>query len=407
MILVLVLISSTSLILSGFFLYENANKAIESALKMQALGITITLNSFIKNTSIEKLKIEGSSIMSEILLDERWKGVAFIALYDKEGNIMLHSNPGLIGQRFEEIKKSFSKNSPYYHRITLGTGEEVFISDTKVTINETPYLLRVALHLYPAESFMKTSGIYLFFIFLSAFLILSGGILTALVVGKIEKMQIKMKELENISNISRVLAHEIRNPLGSIKGFAQYLSKKNTDSSLKEYFDIIVKESLRLERLTDELSSYANPKKVSITDINLKEFLQEVLIPFESQNKEIKFEIETEDIKIKTDIDKLQQILVNVIQNSVDAVSETDEKTIHIKTEKSDGKIKIEIEDTGTGMDDITLKQAFEPFFTTKSKGTGLGLAIVKRLCEVLKIDLQIKSKRGEGTKVCLILKEF
>lgn len=374
---------------------------------MQALGITITLNSFIKNTSIEKLKVEGSAIMSEILLDERWKGVAFIALYDKEGNIILHSNPGLIGQRFEEIKRSFSKNSPYYHRITLGTGEEVFISDTKITINETPYLLRVALHLYPAKSFMKTSGIYLFFIFFSAFLILSGGILTAFVVGKIEKMQIKMKELENISNISRVLAHEIRNPLGSIKGFAQYLSKKNTDPSLNEYFDIIVKESLRIERLTDELSSYANPKKVNITDINLKDFLQEVILPFESQNKEIKFEIDTEDIKIKTDMDKLQQILANVIQNSVDAVSEKNQKIIYIKTEKSDGKIKIEIEDTGTGIDEITLKQALEPFFTTKSKGTGLGLAIVKRLCEVLKIDLQIKSKKGEGTKVCLTLKEF
>jgi len=374
---------------------------------MQALGITITLNSFIKNTSIEKLKVEGSAIMSEILLDERWKGVAFIALYDKEGNIILHSNPGLIGQRFEEIKRSFSKNSPYYHRITLGTGEEVFISDTKITINETPYLLRVALHLYPAKSFMKISGIYLFFIFFSAFLILSGGILTAFVVGKIEKMQIKMKELENISNISRVLAHEIRNPLGSIKGFAQYLSKKNTDPSLNEYFDIIIKESLRIERLTDELSSYANPKKVNITDINLKDFLQEVILPFESQDKEIKFEIDAEDIKIKTDMDKLQQILANVIQNSVDAVSEKNKKIIYIKTEKSDGKIKIEIEDTGTGMDEITLKQSLEPFFTTKSKGTGLGLAIVKRLCEVLKIDLQIKSKKGEGTKVCLTLKEF
>jgi two-component system sensor histidine kinase HydH len=374
---------------------------------MQALGITITLNSFIKNTSIEKLKVEGSAIMSEILLDERWKGVAFIALYDKEGNIILHSNSGLIGQRFEEIKRFFSKNSPYYHRITLGTGEEVFISDTKITINETPYLLRVALHLYPAKSFMKISGIYLFFIFFSAFLILSGGILTAFVVGKIEKMQIKMKELENISNISRVLAHEIRNPLGSIKGFAQYLSKKNTDPSLNEYFDIIIKESLRIERLTDELSSYANPKKVNITDINLKDFLQEVILPFESQNKEIKFEIDAEDIKIKTDMDKLQQILANVIQNSVDAVSEKNQKIIYIKTDKSDGKIKIEIEDTGTGMDEITLKQALEPFFTTKSKGTGLGLAIVKRLCEVLKIDLQIKSKKGEGTKVCLTLKEF
>ncbi len=371
---------------------------------MQALGITITLNSLIQSLSMEKLQIEGSAITSQILLDERWQGVAFVSLYDKEGEIVLHSNPALIGSKIHEIKDLFNKETPYYHKFTLGTGEEVFLSDTKININKNQYILRVALHLYPAETLLRTSKIHLIFIFLSAFIVIVAGITTVFIFEKIEKMQIKMNELENLSILSRVLAHEIRNPLGSIKGFAQYLLKKISDISLKEYLDIIIKESIRLERLTNELSIYANPENVNLKEVNLKEVIHEVILPFMNQHEEIKFIQHTDNIYVKTDIDKIKQIFSNIIQNSVDALADSKDKTLTIRAYKTNGKIKIEIEDSGAGMDEETLKKASEPFFTTKPKGTGLGLAIVERLCELLKIDLQIKSKKGHGTKTCLII---
>jgi len=373
---------------------------------MQALGITITLNSLIQNLSMEKLQIEGSLIMSQILLDERWQGVAFLSLYDKKGKIVLHSNPNLIGSKINGIEDLFNKESPYYHKVILGTGEEVFLSDTKININKNQYILRVALHLYPAETLLRASKIHLIFIFLSAFIVIFAGITTIFIFKKIEKMQIKMRELENLSLLSKVLAHEIRNPLGSIKGFAQYLFKKIPDISLKEYLDIIIKESMRLERLTNELSIYANPENVNLKEVNLKEIIHEVILPFINQHEEIKFIQQTDNIYFKTDIDKMKQILSNIIQNSVDALTDTKDKIITIRAYKTNGKIKIEIEDSGIGMDEQTLKRALEPFFTTKPKGTGLGLAIVERLCEVLKIDLQIKSKKGQGTKTCLIISE-
>ncbi|MCS7164189.1 MAG: ATP-binding protein [Thermodesulfovibrio sp.] len=373
---------------------------------MQASGITITLNSLIQNLNMEKLQIEGSLIMSQILLDERWQSVAFLAVYDKEGRVVLHSNPSLIGKKFNEIEALFEKESPYYQRVVLGTGEEVFLSDTRININQNQYILRVALHLYPAETPLRVSKIYLTFIFLSAFIVILAGITTVLIFGKIEKMQIKMRELENLSILSRILAHEIRNPLGSIKGFAQYLFKKVSDKSLKEYLDIIIKESMRLERLTNELSMYANPENITLEEVNLKEVINDVLLPFITQNQEVRFIRKLEDLYLKTDADKLKQILNNIIQNSIDALKNSKDKKITVMAYKTNGKIKIEIEDTGIGMDEETLKRALEPFFTTKTKGTGLGLAIVDRLCELLKIDLQIKSKKGQGTKICLIIPE-
>ncbi|MCX7988873.1 MAG: ATP-binding protein [Thermodesulfovibrio sp.] len=394
-----------SLIISGHLLYKNANEATEEALKMQALGITVTLDSFIQNLSIKKIQIDGSNIMSEMLLDDRWEGIAFLALYDEKGKVILHSNPALIGKIFDEIKSLRDKKSPFYHRVMLGTGEKVFVSDTRIKIANDQYILRVALHTYPAETLLRTAKTHLIFMGFSVLLIIFSGIFAILIIGKIEKMQTKMRELENLSMLAKVLAHEIRNPLGSIKGFSQYLINKISEPQLKEYLDIILKESLRLERLSDELSHYANPHSMNITDFNLQELFHEIILSFIGKT-DINFKSDVEGIFIKTDRDKLKQILTNIIQNAVDAMTEVEEKRITVIVKKINGKIKIEITDTGIGMDEDTLRRATEAFFTTKPKGTGLGLAIVSKLCESLKIEFKIMSKKGEGTTVWLIIPE-
>lgn len=394
------------LIVSAFFIYRNAEQATEQSLKMQAIGITITLNSVLQNADIVELKRQGSTIFSEILIDERWEGVAFISLYSSEGKVVFHSNPLLIGQKFEEVIPLFNEKTPYYHYLTLSTGEKVFVTDTKINLNEMQYLLRVALHTYPAQEIVRHAKIHMLFLAFSSTFIILAGFFTINLLSKIEKMQNRMKDLENLSMLSRVLAHEIRNPLGSIKGFAQYLMKKISEPPLKEYLDIIVKESLRLERLTDDLSQYANPQSINLQRVNLTELIHEAVLSFSMEHKEIFFNLQVEEVSIKTDKDKMIQILNNILQNSVSALSEVEDKRISIKSRKINGRIKIEISDTGIGMDEETLKKAKEPFFTTKPKGTGLGLAIVSRLCEILKINLEIKSKKGHGTTVCLTLLE-
>lgn len=377
----------------------------EQSLKMQALGITVTINGFMQNLSIKRLQNEGSKIMAQMLLDERWEGIAFLALYDYKGEVILHSNPALVGEIFKDIKIPKDRNNPFYHRITLGTGEEVFVSDTNIKISQDDYLLRVALHTYPVEMLLRTAETHLIFMIFASFIILISGFIAIFLMGKIEKIQLKMKELESLSMLSRVMAHEIRNPLGSIKGFTQYLMRKLIDPTLRNYLDIILKESLRLERLSNELSNYANPQIIKVSEFNLKELFMEIILSFNNQS-DIQFIIDGDDLFLKTDRDKLKQILTNIIQNSIDALTNSLEKKVNIKAKKINGKIKIEILDTGIGMREDTLKRALEAFFTTKPQGTGLGLAIVRKLCESLKIDLKIISQEGRGTIVWLTIPE-
>jgi len=84
-------------------MYKNAETATLEALKMQAIGITVTLHSFLQASDIERIKKQESTIFSEILLDERWEGIAFVALYSMDGTIILHSNPALMGKKIEKI----------------------------------------------------------------------------------------------------------------------------------------------------------------------------------------------------------------------------------------------------------------------------------------------------------------
>lgn len=371
---------------------------------MQSLAITITLNSLLQNLEPKKFKIEGSKILSQILIDERWEGIAYLGLYDSQGRIVLHSNPKLIGSSETNLIDLDNPKTPHYHRIILRTGEEIFASDSIIRIGEHNYTLRVALHLYPTQKLLDHAQTYLLMILLSAVVIILAGVLTLLILSKIEKMQSRMRELESISMLSRVLAHEIRNPLGSIKGFAQVLSKKIEDSKLLNHVDVIIKESLRLERLVNELTTYANPQKISPEEFNLKQLIEELKEKFKNQFPEIDIQIEVEEVLIRTDRDKVTEIFENLIKNAVDALEEVNEKKVEIRAFQIGGKIKIEIADNGVGMDDETLNRAKEPFFTTKAKGTGLGLAIVDRLCELLKIEFKIESNKGKGTKVWLTI---
>lgn len=371
---------------------------------MQSLAITITLNSLLQNLEPKKFKIEGSKILSQILIDERWEGIAYLGLYDSQGRIVLHSNPKLIGSSETNLIDLDNPKTPHYHRIILRTGEEIFASDSIIRIGEHNYTLRVALHLYPTQKLLDHAQTYLLMILLSAVVIILAGVLTLLILSKIEKMQSRMRELESISMLSRVLAHEIRNPLGSIKGFAQVLSKKIDDSKLLNHVDVIIKESLRLERLVNELTTYANPQKISPEEFNLKQLIEELKEKFKNQFPEVDLQIEVEEVLIRTDRDKVTEIFENLIKNAIDALEEVNEKKVEIRAFQIGGKIKIEIADNGVGMDDETLNRAKEPFFTTKAKGTGLGLAIVDRLCELLKIEFKIESNKGKGTKVWLTI---
>ncbi|WP_022855715.1 histidine kinase dimerization/phospho-acceptor domain-containing protein [Thermodesulfobacterium thermophilum] len=117
-------------------------------------------------------------------------------------------------------------------------------------------------------------------------LLTAGGIGTKFLI-RYERMELKMKQLESISTMAKILSHEIRNPLGSIKGFSQYLAEKITERDYKRYLGIIFNEALRIERLTDELIFYVNPVKIEPKQFDLRELVEEVWLSFKDKYPQV------------------------------------------------------------------------------------------------------------------------
>lgn len=219
------------------------------------------------------------------------------------------------------------------------------------------------------------------------------------------------KRLVALGKLSAGIAHEIRNPLSSIRGLAQFIfnSFSKTDER-KEDLNTIIQEVDRLNKLVVQVLDFAKLKKLNLTRFSLNDLLRKIteLFKIEIKDKLIKFNLElSPDIsQIQADEDQVRQILMNVIINAIQAIPKKGE--IKIKTEKAPLKgepaIKLIIEDSGIGITEKDFNQIFDPFFSTKEKGSGLGLSIVYKLVEAHQGEIKVESKEGKGTKFIILL---
>lgn len=219
------------------------------------------------------------------------------------------------------------------------------------------------------------------------------------------------KRLAALGKFSAGIAHEIRNPLSSIRGLAQFVynSFSKTDER-KEDLNAIIQEVDRLNKLVFQVLDFAKLKKPNLTRFSLNDLIRKIteLFKLEIEDKQIKFspELSPDISKIQADEDQVRQILMNAIINAIQAVPKKGE--IKIKTEKCLIKggfgLKLIIEDNGVGISEKDLNQIFDPFFSTKDKGSGLGLSIVYKLIEAHQGEIKVESKEGEGTKFVIFL---
>ena len=219
------------------------------------------------------------------------------------------------------------------------------------------------------------------------------------------------KRLAALGKLSAGIAHEIRNPLSSIRGLAQFVynSFSKTDER-KEDLNTIIQEVDRLNKLVVQVLDFAKLKKPNLIPFSLNDLIRKIaeLFKLEIKDKQIKFSLElSPDIsQIQADEDQVRQILMNVIINAIQAIPKKGE--IKIKTEKcllrGEPAIKLIIEDSGIGIPEKDFNQIFDPFFSTKDKGSGLGLSIVYKLIEAHQGEIKVESKEGEGTKFVIFL---
>lgn len=415
--LVAILAAATLLtVVSTLFTYRNSMRAAQDSLKLQALGIAVSLDA-----SLPRLAPGDSNIFRDIITQSAWEGIAFMALYDREGVTLLHSNGNLIGRKVDDpaIAAAAGSGEPLYGYVTLGTGEEVFMITFPVRGEKADRVLRLALHTFPVEGIIGQARLEAVSTLAVLAILWLLGLFFIKAVRRSEALSSAMAERERLAllgEMASVLAHEIRNPLGSIKGFAQFLlehppgappgSPEEAARETAEYLNIIVSESRRLEKLTEDLLDYARPVEVRPREFDLAGLVGDVLRAMSTGDGGAPRSPVTVEIPgpltIETDPDKLRQILTNLLQNAFDAAGPGRPVTVAAGTDR--GKVVLTVRDGGHGMDAETLQRAREPFFTTKTQGTGLGLAIVSRLTEALSGTIEMTSTPGEGTTVTLVL---
>lgn len=190
------------------------------------------------------------------------------------------------------------------------------------------------------------------------------------------------KKLSSLGEISAGIAHELRNPMGVIAGYARLLSKK-VDVSMKPTVDAISREIVVMDRIISDFLSFAKPMELSLSDVDLRTIIENCVASTVKEQNNVQVVLDLHILPvIKGDEVLLRQAFTNLVQNSVEAMPPGGNLTIRAGVQKvpEGGSLDILISDTGHGISENIKDKIFLPFFTTKEKGTGLGLAVVHKI---------------------------
>ncbi|MFP5511620.1 MAG: ATP-binding protein, partial [Alphaproteobacteria bacterium] len=205
------------------------------------------------------------------------------------------------------------------------------------------------------------------------------------------------------------LAHEVRNPLTSIRGFMQFLESSDDVAEWQRYAPLIVRQVDSLNRLVTELLEFGRPRPPAFLPVQLNDLIREVsLLAGRKSNARIALHPAPDLPPVEADGEALKQVMLNLIINAIQATSETGSIAIAIATalagdgQEVAGEAVVTVTDDGEGIAPENLDKVFDPFFSTKPQGTGLGLAMAHRIVDAHHGTIAIASVPGAGTTVTL-----
>ena len=225
----------------------------------------------------------------------------------------------------------------------------------------------------------------------------------------IREMELQLERSRRMAALGRMaagIAHEIRNPLGTLRGFAHFFGNQpGAGDEAKSYAALMVSEVDRLNNTISGLLQFARPREPQMQPVKFDELLAKTaaLMASDLAGRGLRFQCRADSgIGCTGDPDLLLQVLMNLMKNSISATAEGGE--ISLTAVEDDQTVKITVADSGCGMNEQERERMFDPFFTTKNTGTGLGLTVSHRIVEQHKGLFEIRSTPGAGTTITLIL---
>ncbi|MDD2540585.1 MAG: HAMP domain-containing sensor histidine kinase [Desulfuromonadaceae bacterium] len=314
--------------------------------------------------------------------------VAYAMILSPSGKILFHTNPDLTGNnvgdyRYRSVLKTGTLGE---ERIMLGTGEYVYEFQTPFHLLGKTCVLRLALHTWRAEAVMRRArfGVALIFSLLALGWGLGITVLWLLRRQDAQEKQLaRQNELARLGEVGAVLAHEVRNPLAGIKGYGQLLEERLPEGRERGYAQLIVRESLRLEQLADDILFYTRSDNKLSQSGNLLAVVGQLttLLTPQLETAGIKLVMNvSENLNVHCPEKELHRLLLNLLTNAIQALPEGGE--INVEARHRGGAVDISVADSGTGIETEMRAEIFEPFRTSKARGAGLGLAVCKKIAE-------------------------
>jgi len=339
-----------------------------------------------------------------------------VIAFDQEGRITLfnpaaealmeRSSRQMIGKHYQELFKD-QETLLYLVKVAL-------MESRSITDDEGLYLIRanaspLPVNAYAAPIFSKRGS-------------QDGAVMIIRDLSRIKDLESTLRRADRLSMLGTLaagLAHEIKNPLGGIKGAAQLLSMELAhESSLQDYTQIMIKEVERINFIIEELMDLGNPRPPEIGDVDLTKILDDIVLlqreAARSQNIRFILKLDPSIPPVQGDENLLTRLFLNLVKNAREAINHDGEVLIETRIasnyhltgpgRRSSPMVDISISDTGCGIALDQMERIFTPYFTTKSKGSGLGLAISQKIIEDHHGLLKIESAPGVGTTMLVSL---
>jgi two-component system, NtrC family, sensor histidine kinase HydH len=424
-LLVTVALLSLGLVFVTAVNYRTAVRVADETLQNQGMSIGLELAAEARARDAW----EGPALQT-LVAEQHRRDVAFLAIMDRDGAVLAHSNPRLVGTRLEDAAFVSVRETGQLasEMMALGTGEEVYSLTMPFHVpsggpgmasgtGQARFrILRLALHSAPARQIVHHALIQVALVGMMVVVLVSLSawqIRTLRQYLRLQEEAARQERLAALGGMAAVLAHEIRNPLGAIKGLAQFLGEKQAADPLQlEMTQTIAQEATRLERLVNDLLTYARPRPPDRQPTNLPGVLGEVLrlaLPAaEATGVVCRLDVPEEVPPITADPEQLKQLFGNLALNALHAMPAGGRLTLAVRS--MDGKdnkrrpVEVAVEDTGSGIPEADLPRVFEPFYTTRTKGTGLGLAICEQIVEAHGGTMRVARTGPGGTTILVAL---